>query len=841
MRVYYLKWSDDGKAIRPILLRSQKPHSIPIVAITIDRTSTIVAIGAADGTVMVLPIVSAHISHRLRGANVLTTSLHFFEIPGSAIDRRKGGGTAAPGPGFDSTEESGAVSTVNWRLAAGFQNGKVRVWDLHRRNCIATLESHDADVTSLDFSPSQLALVTASRDKTLAWWDVKSWKPRLTVPCWEQAEATGFVEDGRLTYSAGEKGWLRFWETDTGREVSGDQAARAETEAIVRAVYWPGLPFIICVQMDHTIALYRPPSREEESQLKAPAPFRRISGTHDEILDMAYLTPSKNFLALATNSEDIRIVSVLEPAGSSIGPSSPAQIPYFGQDVGLLKGHEATIIALDIDWSGYWIATGSRDNTARLWRVDPQNGVLECYATFTGHTESLGAIGLPKTVPPEASPARIDPLSHAPPFLITGSKDLTVKRWKIPARKQEVKQGTSRAQFTRKAHEKDINAIDVHANGILFASASQDKTVKIWSIEEDEVLGVLRGHRRGVWTVKFAPANLPTIQGEENTVAGRGVVLTGSGDKTLRLWNLADYTCIRTFEGHSNSVLKLAWLNVPAPQDLGKRPILAASAGGDGLVKVWDVNSGEAECTLDNHEDRVWALSVHPETNMIVSGGGDSTITFWRDTTAETQAAEAEAAEKLVRQEQELENRVRTGQYREAISLALQLNHPGRLLNLFTTVVYRKDPEPGSMTGLHAVDRVLAGLSDDQIYSLLLRLRDWNANARTARVAQRVLATMLRSYPPEKLANLKVRGAKGQQSLREVLRALRAYTERHYKRVEEMIDDSYLVEYTLQKMDGMVASDRGKENVPETGNQGRGGLSSADHGGEDSEGDFVMI
>jgi U3 small nucleolar RNA-associated protein 13 len=258
----------------------------------------------------------------------------------------------------------------------------------------------------------------------------------------------------------------------------------------------------------------------------------------------------------------------------------------------------------------------------------------------------------------------------------------------------------------------------------------------------------------------------------------------------------------------------VAWLNVPAPDQQGKKPILAASAGGDGLVKVWDVSSGEPECTLDNHTDRVWALAVQPQNNTLVSGSGDSTITFWRDTTAETAAAASEAAAQLIRQEQQLENQVRTGQYREAITLALQLNHPGRLLNLFTTVIYRKDPEPGSMTGLHAVDRVIASLSDEQIFSLLLRLRDWNANARTAPVAQRVLTTLLKSYPADKLPSLKIRGTKGQKSLREVLHALKVYSERHYKRVEELIDDSYLVEYTLQKMDGVVASERGIDRTP---------------------------
>lgn len=250
--------------------------------------------------------------------------------------------------------------------------------------------------------------------------------------------------------------------------------------------------------------------------------------------------------------------------------------------------------------------------------------------------------------------------------------------------------------------------------------------------------------------------------------------------------------------------MKLAWLNTPSAKDQSKKRVQFTSAGGDGLVKVWDANSGETECTLDNHEDRVWAVAVHPENNTIVSGSGDSTVSFWKDTTSETQAAASQAALQLIEQEQELQNHIHAGSYREAITLALQLNHPGRLLSLFTSVITSSSPDAGSLSGFKAVDEVLGNLSDEQIFLLLLRLRDWNTNARTAPVAQRILWTIIRSYPASKFSNLSVKGAKGQQSLKDVLHAIRVYTERHYKRTEELVDESYLVEYTLQEMDSIA-------------------------------------
>ncbi|KAJ4856100.1 utp13 specific WD40 associated domain-containing protein [Trichoderma breve] len=778
MRIFVLKWSSEGDSIEASLVRTLKPHATPVIVLAVDRTGTLLATGGTDGVIKVWDIAGGYVTHTFRGPSVLVSALRFFEVAARAMPNQnpKGSKNRSRTEDDEDEDEADAATTTNFRLASGSQDGKVRIWDLNKRSCIANLDSHVSDVQAIDYSPAQHALVTASRDKTLIWWDTKSWKIRKVVPCLELVETAGFIDDGNLTFSAGANGCLRIWDTDKGSELTPKQSAKSEEEGIIAGIYRPELPFILLVQVDHTLALYELSSKATTTTITIPEPFRRISGTHDEIIDMAYLLPDNSLLALATNSEDIRLVSVAESEN----------------DVALLRGHEDIVIALDVDWSGHWVATGAKDNTAKLWRIDPASSTHVCWATFSGHAESLGAVALPKTVPVE------------------GSQDQTIKKWEISKTPQQQGQKTNaRSVFTRKAHDKDINAINVHHAGQLFASASQDKTVKVWSVEEGEVQGILRGHKRGVWTVQFSPAQMPALQGEDGPVTGKGVILTGSGDKSIKLWNLSDYTCIRTFEGHSNSILKVAWLSMTSRSEQAKGLVQFASAGGDGLVKIWNANSGETECTLDNHEDRVWALAVHPKTNAVVSGSGDSTVTFWKDTTSETQAAASQAALKLIEQEQELENHMHAGSYREAITLALQLNHPGRLLGLFTSVVTTSKPEQGSLCGIKAVDEVLATLSDDQIYLLLLRLRDWNTNARTAPVAQRILWTLIKSYPASKFSNLPVKGSRGEKSLKDVLHGLRVYTERHYKRMEELVDESYLVEYTLQEMDSLAPTLQG--------------------------------
>ena len=72
------------------------------------------------------------------------------------------------------------------------------------------------------------------------------------------------------------------------------------------------------------------------------------------------------------------------------------------------------------------------------------------------------------------------------------------------------------------------------------------------------------------------------------------------------------------------------------------------SAAGDGLVKVWTIKSGECDTTLDNHTDRIWSLALNENENILVSGGGDSVITFWGDTTAFEKEKQAQALEERI-------------------------------------------------------------------------------------------------------------------------------------------------------------------------------------------------
>lgn len=808
MRIYSLNPPEsEGETWQTELARSLRPHTSPVVTLAVDRTGTLLATGGADGVVKIWDIRAGYTTHTFHGHGGVVSALHFFQIEvtgkqesSESSKKRK---RRKSRQGEDDANSEKSESSVEYRLASGAEDGKIRIWDLHKRKSAAVLDSHVSVVRSLAYSSTASTLVSGSRDKTLILWDATRWKSLRTLPALEGVESVGFAAEGQITFSGGENGRIRLWSASTGQEITREQEPGTETDAIVDILHHATLDYLISVHADQVLNFHSLESLPVAATGEPidPLPIvRRVSGTHDEVIDLAYVGADKSLLALNTNSEDVRIVTL---KASEPNESNTKEGKYFGADVAVMKGHEDLIISLDVDWSGHWIATGSKDNTARLWRIDPENDSYTCAAVLTGHAESLGAIALPHSVPPTSSPAYTDPLSHPPPFIITGSQDRTVKRWDTS---KDMKQRL-RAKYTRKAHDKDINSVDIDPTGTLFASASQDRTVKIYSAAEGEAVGVLRGHRRGVWTVKFQPK-----ESQAPNAGSKGLIATGSADKTVKIWSLSDYSCLLTLEGHSNSVLKLAWLPYHPVDARDKRGPQVASAAGDGLVKIWDTTSGETMTTLDNHTDRVWALAAHPTTGALISGGADSVITFWRDTTQATLQAATNEETQRVELEQQLENHAYAGNYREAITLALQMDQPGRLFSLFKSVVETETPDEGSLSGLLAVDTVLASLADEQLYKLLLRLRDWNTNVRSAPVAQKILWTLVKSYPASRLAGLKPPGKVGAKgSVKDVLDAIRAYSERHYRRVEELVDESYLLDFTLNEMDD-VADVRGVTN-----------------------------
>ncbi|GAA6054594.1 hypothetical protein JCM3770_000069 [Rhodotorula araucariae] len=119
-----------------------------------------------------------------------------------------------------------------------------------------------------------------------------------------------------------------------------------------------------------------------------------------------------------------------------------------------------------------------------------------------------------------------------------------------------------------------------HPSFPVLMTGSWDRSVRIWNLETGKEVGVLRGHTRGVRALQFDALKL----------------VTGSMDSTLKIWNWRTGECMRTLRGHRDAVICLTY---------DKQ--LLVSGSGDSTIRVWDFGTGEVY-TLRGHSE--WVNSV---------------------------------------------------------------------------------------------------------------------------------------------------------------------------------------------------------------------------------------
>ena len=105
----------------------------------------------------------------------------------------------------------------------------------------------------------------------------------------------------------------------------------------------------------------------------------------------------------------------------------------------------------------------------------------------------------------------------------------------------------------------------------------------------------------------------------------------------------------------------------------------------------------------------MWALDISPCGKALFSGGADSKIAVWHDTTKERDDAAREAEEQNFMMEQRLSNHLRHKQYEQALEIALELEKPNQVLRVSTF------PSRGSHTVLRYLTKIVRTFYSNQI------------------------------------------------------------------------------------------------------------------------------
>ena len=161
-------------------------------------------------------------------------------------------------------------------------------------------------------------------------------------------------------------------------------------------------------------------------------------------------------------------------------------------------------------------------------------------------------------------------------------------------------------------HSAIIYSVAYSPDGKYLASGSGDKTIKLWEVETGRLLRTLTGHTGDVYSVSYSP---------------NGVYLaSSSSDKTIKIWEVKTGNCIKILTGHTGYVQSITY----SPD--GK---YLASASWDKTIKLWEVETGECIKTLTGHTDRIESVAYSSDGKYVASASHDRTVKLWEVATGE--------------------------------------------------------------------------------------------------------------------------------------------------------------------------------------------------------------
>jgi WD40 repeat protein len=290
------------------------------------------------------------------------------------------------------------------------------------------------------------------------------------------------------------------------------------------------------------------------------------------------------------------------------------QAVYGLKEINRLEGHSSGVNSVTFSPDNSFIASGSADNTIKIWLPDGQ-----LIRTLSAHTDVVNSVSF----------------SPDSQIIVSGSQDKTVKLWDT--------QGNLLNTLT--GHTSFVNSAIFSPDKEIIASASTDKTVKLWTIE-GKLITTLSGHDRAVlglaWsgdgeiiasasadsTVKLWSREgelLRTITGAEAAVksvtwsADGKIIAAASLDNNIKLWS-REGKLLKVLSGHTSPITSVNF----SPD--GKT---LASASTDETVKLWSAD-GVLLGTLRGHNDWVNSVSFSPDGRTLVSSSRDKTVKIWR-------------------------------------------------------------------------------------------------------------------------------------------------------------------------------------------------------------------
>ncbi|MEL7500234.1 MAG: protein kinase [Planctomycetota bacterium] len=498
-------------------------------------------------------------------------------------------------------------------VAVGDRSNVVSIFDVRTGELQSTLGPFEQDVASLAFHPEEPILAvglfgknlyrefairmrdeSTAADPDLLIFDLETKEQIQTIEGHtDEIAALCFSPDGSVLYSACIDGNVRAFRrsSETGDDWSMSLEFAAHRQGVQDIVVSPDNSKVASCGYDKTGKLWDAASGELITDLV---------GHQGPVLGVAF---SPDGTRVATSSED----------------RSSIVWDLTGQTILHCRGHFQPVNDVRFTVDGNRIVTVADDQTVRIWNANrPLSSVR-----VTAHAREVwcadqspdgtlvasgGEAGLVSLIDTENGTVT-DQLKHEAAVLclkfapggelVTSGADHQIHIWDTDQRK---------VIHEFEAHDDFVWDVSFSPDGKWLVSASSDGTAKVWSTVDWSLEATLEGHEAGLASARFSPDG--------------AYLLTASDDCSIRLWDASSYKHLHTFVGHKNPV----WRAVFSPVDSN----VFASSGYDGKLILWDLAKRQPRpVSIKGHTSQVAGLTFTPDGKRLVSAGDDGLVKFW--------------------------------------------------------------------------------------------------------------------------------------------------------------------------------------------------------------------
>lgn len=317
----------------------------------------------------------------------------------------------------------------------------------------------------------------------------------------------------------------------------------------------------------------------EQQKVTQPLPTNETEVLHFLVSDLNVNVWVDEIEAVEESDETNNFITrqIHLPSPLAVCIQTPTPIVAIQSSEYTLSGHTASVLSVAFSPDGNILASGSVDNTLRLWRVDE----AQLLRTMYGH------------------PFPVLTLAFSPDgaYLATGSTDGAIRLWQV---------SDGRLLRTLQGHGGWINGLAYSPSGAIIMSCGEDFTVRLWRAFDGQLTDTIDEGMAAITEVTFSPDGQTIAWSEANG--------------TIRL---------RSLNG--------SWIHVMKTEDLEATSIAFSPRGewltagySDGTIRVWNVENGNLLQMLGSHTGSINSIAFSPDHRWLISGSKDGTLRLWR-------------------------------------------------------------------------------------------------------------------------------------------------------------------------------------------------------------------